>query len=645
MNGARRGAAALTGVAVLLLTTAGSALSSAAAPVTAPAGVVEPAPTVAVGQDDGASAAVYSYEGAVREAVWVQAPDADGDGLPEQVAVDIIRPAELDGVAQVPVIMMASPYFTCCGRGNDSERKRWDADGDPVLFPMHYDNYFVPRGYAYVAVDIAGTSRSTGCVDMGGESDILSAKAVVDWLNGRAEAVDDTGAPVLATWSNGRTGMIGKSYDGTIANGVAATGVEGLETIVPIGAISSWYDYTRSQDLLYSTNYAPWLSSYVMGNRLRPQDCSAQLARMAVEQDDATGRYNAFWAERDYREGTLGTAADVTASVYVVHGLQDNNVKTRHFGQWWEALGDTGVDRKMWLMRPGHVDPFDTDREEWVRELHRWFDSELMGLDNGILDEPAVRSETGVRTFAFSEEWPVAATTAVLRPQPDGGLVVRRTASASLDFTNDRTLREAAAVTADGEGRRLLFTTGAMRRDVRVSGKPVLDLSISHEAPRGQVAVYLVDYGTSERVLDTGDGIVTLPEESCWGQSSADDDACFREVRRRTGQTPLQIVARVWARLDGPGTHELSVELQHNDVTVKAGHHLGLVVAGASPGRVVTVDGAPTTYSVDLGATSLRLPLTGPLSGFVPGAPTLPRADQLPAGAVPLDTGRQRPPR
>ena len=35
--------------------------------------------------------------------------------------------------------------------------------------------------------------------------------------------------------------MIGKSYDGTLSNGVAATGVEGLKTIVPVSAISSWY--------------------------------------------------------------------------------------------------------------------------------------------------------------------------------------------------------------------------------------------------------------------------------------------------------------------------------------------------------------------------------------------------------------------
>ncbi|MEU8951600.1 hypothetical protein, partial [Streptomyces sp. NPDC048489] len=31
-------------------------------------------------------------------------------------------------------------------------------------------------------------NRSDGCVDVGGRSDIQSAKAVVDWLNGRARA-------------------------------------------------------------------------------------------------------------------------------------------------------------------------------------------------------------------------------------------------------------------------------------------------------------------------------------------------------------------------------------------------------------------------------------------------------------------------
>ncbi|MGW5694912.1 CocE/NonD family hydrolase, partial [Streptomyces asiaticus] len=190
---------------------------------------------------------VYSYENAIRESVWVDTTiDGDADGRTDRVAVDIVRPREPAAQGRrVPVIMDASPYYSCCGRGNESQTKTYDAAGNPVRFPLFYDNYFVPRGYATVLVDLAGTNRSDGCVDIGGRSDILSAKAVVDWLNGRGTAYRTRtgGERTTASWTNGATGMIGKSYDGTIANGVAATGVKGLKTIVPIGAISSWYDY------------------------------------------------------------------------------------------------------------------------------------------------------------------------------------------------------------------------------------------------------------------------------------------------------------------------------------------------------------------------------------------------------------------
>ena len=40
--------------------------------------------------------------------------------------------------------------------------------------------------------------------------------------------------------------MTGVSYNGTLPNAVATTGVEGLKTIIPIAAISSWYDYYRA---------------------------------------------------------------------------------------------------------------------------------------------------------------------------------------------------------------------------------------------------------------------------------------------------------------------------------------------------------------------------------------------------------------
>src|SRR4051812_41001565 len=73
----------------------------------------------------GQTVPVYSYQNAVRESVWVQTPlDNDGDGIPDRVAVDIVRPREAaDHHLRVPVILEGSPYYACCGRGNESELK------------------------------------------------------------------------------------------------------------------------------------------------------------------------------------------------------------------------------------------------------------------------------------------------------------------------------------------------------------------------------------------------------------------------------------------------------------------------------------------------------------------------------------------
>ena len=161
-------AASVALVAPIVLSAAGAA--SAAPAVTDPFTLV-----------GGVTSPVFDYGDAIRETVWVTAADLDDDGDDERVATDIIRPRELDGLARVPVIMDASPYYLSIGRGNESELKRYDADGNPSKFPLFYDNYFVPRGYAFVAVDMAGTARSTGCSDEGGISDIESVKAVVEW--------------------------------------------------------------------------------------------------------------------------------------------------------------------------------------------------------------------------------------------------------------------------------------------------------------------------------------------------------------------------------------------------------------------------------------------------------------------------------
>lgn len=611
------------------------AIAAPLALVTAGAASAAPTDNPPVTLADGTTAPIYDYAGAIRETVWVAAPDLDGDGVDERIATDIIRPSELDGNARVPIIMDASPYYLSSGRGNEAERKQYDAEGNLVTFPLYYDNYFVPRGYAYVAVDMAGTARSTGCTDEGGRSDIESVKAVVEWLDGNGVAYDADGAVVDADWSNGKTGMIGKSYDGTLANGVAATGVDGLKTIVPISAISSWYDYNRWQGAVKSNNYPSSLSRSVAANRTIATDCSARLNFMNANDGDETGAYTDFWAERDYRDGTFYDVSKVKASVFVVHGLQDTNVKTMNASKWWADLGEQGVDRKMWLTRLGHVDPFDSERALWVDTLHRWFDHELMDIDNGIDREPAVSVETAPNRWEQSPTWPISsARTQTLNLHSDGTMMLGKKDRSTASYVNSASLSEANAVRIGANPNRLQFLTGTTKHEIRISGTPTLDLDVAHTAPVGQVSVMLVDYGAMDRISTTGDGAETLSTESCWGPATATDDACYNEVGKRISSTELQVLARGWARLDGAGDHEVSVELAANDVVVPAGHQLGVVISGSRNG-VLAVDTAATTYTVDLSGSKLNLPVSGPMAGFGPGHVKPKNTENLRQGTLP----------
>ena len=273
-------------------------------------------PAVTIGAD-GKTAPVFDYTQAVRERVFIPQPgvDQDANGKMDFVTADIIRPKESGPGVKVPAIIDPSPYFTTLCRGNESQcMADWDGDGVNDRWPLFYDNYFVPRGYAYVLGQMLGTGYTTeGCPNHGGPEDIAGEKSIIDWLNGRTpglQAPDVTSPEVVADWHNGSSAMIGKSYDGTLANGVAATGVEGLKTIVPVSAISAWYDYSRTGGVRHNTNYPggslnPTITTgpnpppgVDLPNR-RPL-CAEFNAFVNTIDGDSHGDINEFWRDRDY---------------------------------------------------------------------------------------------------------------------------------------------------------------------------------------------------------------------------------------------------------------------------------------------------------------------------------------------------------
>jgi X-Pro dipeptidyl-peptidase len=627
-------------------------------------------PAVTIGAD-GKTAPVFDYTQAVRERVFIPQPgvDQDGNGEMDFVTADIIRPKESGPAVKVPAIIDPSPYYTTVCRGNEGQcMADWDNDGVNDRWPLFYDNYFVPRGYAYVLAQMLGTGYTTeGCPNHGGPEDIAGEKSVVDWLNGRTRAyteADVTSEEVVADWHNGSSAMIGKSYDGTLANGVAATGVEGLKTIVPVSAISAWYYYSRTGGVRHNTNYpggslnptvttGPNPPAGVNLPNRRPL-CADLNASVSATDGDSHGDVNEFWRDRDY----IKDASRIRASVFAIHGFQDDNVRMNHLGLWWDALKANGVPRKLWLLRTGHTDPFEVRRAEWVDTLHRWFDHYLQGVDNGIEDEPAVTIEDEKDVWNEYADWPVPRTATVNLFLHGSSESAPGTFSGSASGAGARTLSFTGSNGTSENGyinnpdgaqtNRRVFLSQPLKADVRMSGTAQLDLNASLSTEQSNLGVLVVDYSAAPftTVSRNNEGVTNTSTRTCWGATSDGtpctigdtctasprevDTACYLEVSKLEQSVTQWRVTRggldssnrdsLWYQNATPvtigATDEFSIPTMPTEHTFKAGHRIGIIVTGHLIGQTTAVEGGPaatngSVVTVDAKSSKMQLPIVG----------------------------------
>ena len=346
---------------------------------------------------NGKSLATFSSHNVIREVVYVESRvDTDQKGLPDLVKVSIIRP-RYDG--QIPAIMTASPYHQGT---NDkaSDKALYKMEGDLEVKPAHeieleepqlnlvqsqdqaelvseaeeklthinasysLNDYFLPRGFANLYVSGVGTKDSTGFMTNGDYQQIEAYKNVIDWLNGRCRAFTDhtRQRQVKADWSNGKVATTGLSYLGTMSNGLATTGVDGLEVIIAEAGISSWYNYYRENGLVTSPGGYPgedfdslaeltYSRNLLAGDYIRGNEAhQADLEKVKEQLDRKTGDYNQFWHDRNY----LLNADKVKAEVVFTHGSQDWNVKPLHVYQMFHAL-PAHINKHLFFHNGAHV--------------------------------------------------------------------------------------------------------------------------------------------------------------------------------------------------------------------------------------------------------------------------------------------------
>lgn len=373
---------------------------------------------------NGKSLATFSTRDVIREVVYVESRvDTDKDSLPDLVKVSIIRP-RYDG--QVPALMTASPYH----QGTNvkaSDKALYKMEGELEVKPAHtieledpklnlveplgqaelvseaeeklahinssytLNDYFLPRGFANLYVSGVGTRDSQGLMTNGDYHQIEAYKNVIDWLNGRCRAFTDhtRKRQVKADWSNGKVATTGISYLGTMSNGLATTGVDGLEVIIAEAGISSWYNYYRENGLVTSPGGYPgedfdslaeltYSRNLLAGDYIRGNGAhQADLEKVKEQLDRKTGDYNQFWHDRNY----LLNAHKVQAEVVFTHGSQDWNVKPLHVYQMFHAL-PTHINKHLFFHHGAHVYVNNWQSIDFRESMNALLSKKLLGLDS-----------------------------------------------------------------------------------------------------------------------------------------------------------------------------------------------------------------------------------------------------------------------
>jgi len=568
------------------------------------------------------------------------------DGV--RLAVDVYLPEGGERPQRIPAIVVLTPYY---------RRFKVTAPGaEPAPNIAIYRDFFVPRGYALVTVDVRGCGASFGtrdCFRSPRERD--DHREIADWI-------------VAQPWSSGVIGSTGISYLGAAACFLASTGHPAVKAVAPLFAVHDTYsDHVFPGGIKCTTvteNYDALVQALDLDRREQlapyPYFNDARYAGPAPVDEDADGRLLAaaidahhdsfkmrdlapefaFREEAAAHDPELHSGAfspywylsQVTGrvNIYSVSGWYDGSAFVN--GAIARFLSNPGADNRLLL------GPWDhgarTNGSPWrdgppqpafpvLGEVLRFFDQHLAGMDTGLRDEAPVHFHT-VR----EEKWQAAATwpphegRTRLYLAGDGRLETQAPREASVApyqvrFTtgtgpNSRFERLGALPVVDyykdwngREDRLLTFATAPLQQQTELSGHATIQLHVSTSEHDASVFVYLSEVDADGRSWYITEGLLRLLH-----RAEAQPPASYRTT------WPYRTFRRDAAKHMQPGVPEtVRFALLPVAWTLRAGSRLRIAIAGADADHFAQVpQGRPPRLEFTLGgehASFIDLPLRG----------------------------------
>ena len=488
--------------------------------------------------------------------VWTEHYFPSTDGL-SMLHADVLRPKGLPDDEPTPVILSVSPYFN----HDDTASSSGPAGPSSRFYDFLEVSDIIGRGYTYVMVDLPGFGGSGGCNDWGGIREQLGVKAAVEWAASQE-------------WSNGRVGMMGKSYDGWTGLMGIAQQPKGLAAVVAMEPVFAGYRYlynngvrffnslttpasftqydaqpgsTRDESM-YNVNGAPQAWCYGVN--------------YGLQQDDDPN--SAYWAERDLLKMVKGARTPL----FLTQGFLETNTKPDGAFDFFNLLANNDNQRawygqfdhvRGWEREVSNKKPYQTGRDTFVEEMMRFFDRHVKGVRVPRVD-PAIEVQDALGRYRAESSWPPA-DSKMWWSKLNGGT-----------YTDDGL---GSALSTAG----IWSISQPLPHDVWLSGEPVLETTLD-AVPRANLVANIYDIGP--------DGSAVL-------------------------------ITRGAHLVRGALEQEIELELYGQDWPLVAGHRIGIRVSDADNWWVHV----PTGSSVEILEARIGLPfLTYERVKFIEGETT-----------------------
>lgn len=559
------------------------------------------------------------------------------DGV--RLAVDCYVPGE----GSFPTVVILTPYY-----------RRFAVSGpgaEPAPNVAKYRDFFVPRGYAMVAVDVRGTGASFGTRDaFRSPREREDHREIANWI-------------VAQPWSSGVIGSTGISYLGAAACFLASTGHPAVKAIAPLFAVHDTYaDHVFPGGIMCTTvteNYDDLVSALDLDqrDRLAPyayfsdpryagpapvdEDPDGALVRAAIEDHRHGYRLRDLAPELAFREDPTPHDPDLhsgACSPYYYLQNAKGKVAIYSISGWYDGsqFANGAISRFLTMQGPNDrllLGPWDhgarangspfrdapsAPQYSIDAEVLRFFDEHLMGRDTGLRDEAPVHYFTAhEEAWKSAHTWPPHARTATWHFGADGTLAPQAPATAAkvpyqVKFTtgtgrHSRFERLAAYAITDyypdwhGRDHHLLnFTTAPFANGAELSGHAIVTLTVSTSERDGSVFVYLAEVEADGRCRYITEGSLRMLHRA---------EAPCPPTCRTTW--PWRSYSRAAAKRMEPGVPDtLRFTLLPISWKLAPGSRLRLSIAGTDCDHFMQVPhGRPPRFEIGIGPAGSRIEL------------------------------------